>query len=138
LTITIGPLALHVSGPSWPAASDPHLVDTLSAEAVLTGLDSRVVVSYPDISRTLLASFAEQLRALDARQAEQALLDPMEPFLRCIVQACDTLGHLEVTAQLSADPMAESHEVRQRIDLSYLPGMIEQIERVVAGFPRRA
>ncbi|MCB1376364.1 MAG: hypothetical protein KDJ78_19710, partial [Rhodobacteraceae bacterium] len=68
---------------------------------------------------------------------DKASLTPLEPYIRLDIKRVGSLGGLEVDLVLRPDPVCESHRLTMSADLSYLPRVIAQLNKVLAQFPVR-
>jgi hypothetical protein len=64
----------------------------------------------------------------------RAALDCMEPGL-IVELVAESLGRIQMTVNISPDPVTQDHSFRFEIDQSYLPALIEQCRAVLCTYP---
>jgi hypothetical protein len=81
-----------------------------------------------------MASDSEKLYQNEIKELE---IDPMEPELRITMKAIDSLGHLEMTVEITPDHLSQEHTFQFEIDQSYLPTLVGQCRKLLEHFPYR-
>lgn len=81
-----------------------------------------------------LASDSEKLYQSKITEFE---MDPMEPELRIAMKTIDSLGHIELTVEITPDHLSQEHTFQFEIDQSHLPSLIDQCGKLLEHFPYR-
>jgi len=84
-----------------------------------------------------IVGFGEQCEKLAEGKLNSALMDPYEPELRVELKKTDSLGHIEMTVQITPDHLTQEHEFLFEIDLSYLKGLSAQCREIEKKYPVR-
>ena len=66
---------------------------------------------------------------------DEALLEPLEPYLRVAIRPVDRLGHLAVHVKITPDNLTQRHEFEFEIDQSHLPTIVEQCQAILREYP---
>lgn len=81
-----------------------------------------------------LASDAEKLYKKEIKEIE---MSPLEPELGITIKAIDSLGHLELTIEITPDHLSQEHNFKFEIDQSYLPALVSQCRDLLELYPCR-
>jgi len=136
--VTIGPLQIWVHGREFEHEHDYWDGNWLRVTAHCATAESKATVQGPIIHLTELSAFTKQLKELDSSEREQAQLLCIEPNLKVtLIKKADTLGHIDLKIQMTADNLTEEHRFHVHIDSSYLPSMIEGCNAILKKFPIR-
>jgi hypothetical protein len=136
LDLRIGGLLVRVHGRERPASTGSCDGDWLDASAQLAGPGCEVHAAGTFLRSDDLERFLAQCRRIAATLSGEARLAPLEPNL-AVTMRCSPLGHLAVEIELSPDPTAQSHRLRQQLDQTHLPPLMRQVEAILARFPAR-
>jgi uncharacterized protein YicC (UPF0701 family) len=66
-----------------------------------------------------------------------ASLAPLEPELRVQIKTSNSLGHLDMTVEITPNHLQQEHVFRFEIDQSYIPSIVEQCRAIEKSFPIR-
>jgi hypothetical protein len=86
---------------------------------------------------TDIAGFGDQCAEMFGGGAKSAVLGPLEPELRILLDAVDSLGHIRVLVEITPDHLEQAHRFEFVIDQSYLPDIIRQCAGIVQEYPIR-
>lgn len=81
-----------------------------------------------------LASDADKLYKKEVKEIEMC---PLEPEMRLAMKAIDSLGHIELTIEITPDHLTQEHRFQFEIDQSYLPALTSQCKELLELFPYR-
>ncbi len=85
-------------------------------------------------ARMNFTRFAEKLAALDRDVAGTAELACLEPALHAKI-VCGTLGHMEITVEITPDHMTQSHQFVFLMDQTYIPRVLADCKRIIERYP---
>jgi len=135
--LKLGSLALWVHGREFENATDYWDGNWLHATARCGAVGAAVTVSGPFVRITELLEWASDSRGLLAGARDSAELATIEPELKVVLTAADSLGHLEMVVEITPDHVHQEHKFTFEIDQSYLPPLIASIERLASKYPVR-
>ena len=75
--------------------------------------------------------------ALASGSVPVATLAPLEPGLRIELKKSDSVGHLEMSVNVTPNHLEQEHLFRFEIDVSYLPGIVTQCRAIEKSYPAR-
>lgn len=127
-------LSLWVLKRQFPGADDYWDGNWLDIRAGVEASGAYVEIGGPWLRTDELSRFAEQLTALDRDVTGTAELACMEPALHAKI-VCGTLGHMEVTIEISPDHMTQSHQFIFLIDQTYIRHVVADCKRILEGYP---
>jgi hypothetical protein len=107
----------------------------LSAHCGAKGADVWVSGSYLQVHD--IDKFASDSEKLYQREIKEIELNPLEPELRIAIKAIDSLGHFELTIEITPDHLSQNHKFQFEIDQSYLPVLVTQCRGLLKHFPCR-
>jgi hypothetical protein len=81
--------------------------------------------------------FRNELTALYERLQGVATLESHEPELMVEVRAADSIGHVEVTVEITPDHLNQAHRFLIGMDQSCLPNVIRECEQLLGRYPVR-
>ena len=81
--------------------------------------------------------FASDTEKLYQKEIKEIEMSPLEPELRIVMKATDSLGHFELTIEITPDHLTQEHKFQFEIDQSYLPALLSQCREVLELFPCR-
>jgi hypothetical protein len=134
-SLQIRGLRLWIAGRQFPDADDELDGNWLVATAHCEAIGASVWVQGAIVMVTDIATFGEQCSAIAEGVSRSAVLDPHEPELKVSLETVDPLGHIRAQVQISPDHLTQSHSIAFEIDTSYLSGIIEQCDTIVAQYP---
>jgi hypothetical protein len=79
--------------------------------------------------------FASDAEMLYKKEIKEIEMSPLEPELRIVMKATDSLGHFELTIEITPDHLTQEHKFQFEIDQSYLPALLSQCREVLELFP---
>lgn len=135
--IQLGTLALWVHGREFEHATDFWDGNWLRATARCGAVGATVTISGPFVRITELLEWASESRGLLAGTRDSAELATIEPELKVVLTAADSLGHLEMVVEITPDRLHQQHQFTFESDQSYLPPLIASIERLALKYPVR-
>ena len=135
--IEIAQLQIEVHGYQFPNADDYYDANWLNVSIRYAGANSKIWLEEPCLLTVELSAFRDQLRQLSDLSVEGAVLRPLEPYIELEVARAGSLGGLSAKVRLKPDLIDEVHELQMGLDLSYLPGIVAQFDRVLSQFPVR-
>ena len=91
----------------------------------------------PIVHLSELQRFRTGCRELHDTLVGEAKLDCMEPNLKIGIRPEDKLGGMEVEVFVTPDHLSQKHSFRFSIDQSYLPGIIDCLDRILRDYPIR-
>jgi hypothetical protein len=106
----------------------------LRIRAIAEGRGASVDVSGPWLRTDELSRFYDELVVLGRDLLGTAELVSIEPVLR-LKAACGRLGHIDVTVELTPDPLTQSHRFSFGIDQSHLPRVLAGCKQLLDRFP---
>jgi len=128
---------LWVHGREFPDSHDSDDGNWLHVTAHCGGAWSSVWATGPILQVMDIVSWASQCEELAEGTTHSASLDPLEPNLSVVLTRMDTLGHLEMTVQITPDHLEQDHAFRIEIDLSYLKDLVSQCRSIEKDYPIR-
>lgn len=96
---------------------------------------AKVEAEGPILGTWDIERFRNECALLYQGETSQASLDPLEPNLKVVFKQSDPLGHLDGIVAISPDHLNQSHRFQFEIDLTYLPAIIAQCDRILAVYP---
>ncbi|MCG6903211.1 MAG: hypothetical protein LJE68_11065 [Rhodobacter sp.] len=135
--IQIAGLKLSILGYEFPQSQEYCDANWLLVSATLEAPGTRIKHRGTFIRTDELQGFLGEMKELDALRTTSAKLDCMEPDLAVSMQQKGSLGALDVQVSLNLDRSRQAHQVAFECDLSFLPGIISGLERVLDAFPVR-
>jgi len=135
--LKIAGFQLWIHGRQFPGAEDYDDGNWLHVTAHCGASGASIWTDGAIVMVTDIESFAKQCEALLRGRAAAAVLDPLEPELRVVLEAPDSLGHLCARVEITPDHLAQSHSMEFEIDQSYLPGIISECARILQEHPVR-
>ena len=135
--IELGDFRLTVHRRQFPDAQDRWDGNWLHVTALCAQAGAIVATDGPILESGDLQRFRDQLAAIAASQAGEAVLSGAEPNIVVRVAAADGLGFVRVRAELTPEPQSQGHWFAYAIDPSYLAEAIRQLDAVLAAFPVR-
>jgi hypothetical protein len=127
-------LSLWVVSRERPDDSDYWDGNWLNIRARVEDAGALVKIAGPWVRSDELADFLDQLAALYRDLKGTAELDCLEPMLRIKV-TCAKRGDVEVTVEITPDPLTQAHRFTFMIDQSYLASTLAGLERLLERFP---
>lgn len=79
-------------------------------------------------------SFRDQLQKLYDSLEGKALLEGLEPELK-VTMTAKALGSIEVEVEITPDHMAQFHRFEFGINQSYVPEIMQSLDRILERFP---
>ncbi len=128
---------LWVHGREFPDSHDSDDGNWLRITAHCGGVGASVWATGSILQVMDIVSWASQCEELAKGTTNSASLEPIEPNLRVVINRTDTLGHLEMTVQITPDHLEQDHEFRIEIDLSYLKDLVSQCRSIENEYPIR-
>jgi len=128
---------LWIHGREFPEATDPTDADWLLVTAHCGAEGASVWVSGAIVMASDIERLGKGCAAMAAGELVRAELSPVEPNLYASLELVDKLGHVELVVELTPDHLAQQHQMKFEIDLSYLPGITKQCAAIVAEYPIR-
>lgn len=135
--IKVGTLALWIHGRQFEDAHDYWDGNWLRATAHCGASGAHVEVSGPFLTNRELFDWAAECRELLGGTRRKAELATIEPELKVSLEAVDSLGHIAMVVDITPNHSQQEHRFHFVIDQSFLPGLIDAIERLEAKFPVR-
>ena len=135
--IEILDLQIEVRQYQYLEANEYYDANWLDVGIRYAGLSSKIWFDEPCLLTVDLLAFRDELISLSELGTDKASLTPLEPYIRLDIKRVGSLGGLEVDLVLRPDPVCESHRLTMSADLSYLPRVIAQLNKVLAQFPVR-
>jgi hypothetical protein len=132
--ISLAGLKIWIHSRQFPNSDDYWDGNWVNASASMSARGARIEVTAPFIHLGDLKRWHEQLLSLNKNLAGEANLQPMEPEIS-VTMVAESLGHITVTADLTPDHIYQKHRFEFEIDQSYLPPLIEEVEKVLIKFP---
>lgn len=86
---------------------------------------------------TDIARFGDQCAAMLRGDSSSAMLDPLEPELKLLLDGVGCLGQIRVQVEITPDHLAQFHKMEFEIDQSYLPNIIKQCAAILQVYPVR-
>lgn len=135
--LTICGLRLWVHGRQFPDATDYWDGNWLRVTAYCIYPHSAVRIQNDSCVRLdELAGLLSGCERMYSTLSGKAELQCLEPFLAVELNAL-TNGHIGVTLSVTPDHFSETHEYKDAMDQSYLPGIINSCRSVLERFPIR-
>jgi len=128
---------LWVHGRQFPEAMDYDDGNWLRVTAHCGSSGASVWTQGALLMVTDIAGFGDDCAAMLRGASSSATLDPLEPELRCSLEASDRLGHLRARVDITPDHLLQSHRLNFEIDQSHLPDIIKQCSAIVQEYPIR-
>jgi hypothetical protein len=135
--IELGDFQLTVHRRQFPDAQDRWDGNWLQVTAQCAQAGAIVAVGGPILETADLQRFRDQLVAVAAVPAGEAVLSGAEPNLVVRVAVVEGLGLARVRVELTPEPQAQGHWFAYTIDPSYLAHAVRQLDAVLAVFPVR-
>lgn len=143
-TLDIGEPALTIAGFSawvhrrqFPDSTDHWDGNWLDVTARMKRHNAHVWVSGALLTTMDLAAWRDGCERLLGGGAEKASLEPVEPELEVAMSKTDAGGHIEMRVEITPDHLHQKHSFRVEIDLSYLPGLIQELDSILDAYPVR-
>lgn len=130
-------LRIWIHGWASGPASGPHADNWLRVTTHCRAAGASVFAEGSILEVTDLIRFGRDAVLLLDGKANEAILDTVESNLSARIYGRDSLGHLTLQVRISHDILSQEHVFRFEIDLSYLPGLIAQCDRIEAEYPVR-
>jgi hypothetical protein len=135
--LTICGLRLWIHGRQFPDATDYWDGNWLRVTAYCIYPHSAVRIQNDSCVRLdELAALLSGCERMYSTLSGNAELQCMEPYLAVELSA-STNGHIGVKLSVTRDHCKETHEYEDEIDQSYLPGIINSCQAILAKFPMR-
>ena len=134
---TLGEPALAIAGLRlWIARRDDAVPgrddeDWLGVTVRAEAPQARVWVSGPIVMAEDLRGLRRDCEALLDGTVPRAVLAPLEPGLRVIIEPVDPVGHFDVVVAITPDHLRQSHEFRFDIDQTEIRALVAQLRRAV-------
>jgi hypothetical protein len=135
--IELGDFQLTIHRRQFPDAQDRWDGNWLHVTAQCAQSGAIVAAAGPILETVDLQRFRDQLVAVTASPAGEAVLSGAEPNLVVRVAVVDGLGLARVRVELTPEPQAQGHWFAYTIDPSYLADAVRQLDAVLAAFPVR-
>ena len=135
--IELGDFRLTVHGRQFPDAQDRWDGNWLHVTAQCAQAGAIVATTGPILEAPDLQRFRDQLAAVTASQAGEAVLSGAEPNIVVRVAGADALGLVRVRVDLTPEPQSQGHWFASAVDPSYLGEAIRQLDAVLAAYPVR-
>jgi len=129
-SLVIGDLRLWVLGIAVEETRQWYYGTVLRAHATCSALGVTVAVSGPLISSRDLEHLLEGMEALHQWKAETVEMRSLEPYLS-IGLGRNARGRLQVDVRITPDHRTQEHRFTSDLDLSYLPGPIDQCRKIL-------
>lgn len=136
-SLKVASFQLWVHGRQFPDAQDADDGNWLRVTAHCSATGASVWVQGSIVTVADIERFGSDCRSLYEARSDRAVLDPIEPELRIILEATDRMGHIRADVLLRPEHVTQTHRMQFEIDQSYLPEIIEQCAAVVRAYPVR-
>jgi hypothetical protein len=134
--LQLGGFRLWVHGSQFPDLSDYWDGNWLQVTARVEASGAWVEASGAFLRTDELASFVEQVEALDSTLAGMAELACMEPQLRILLEG-NGLGHINARIDLTPDNVNQSHRSHFGTDQTWLRPLLSALEAILEKYPVR-
>ncbi|WP_281856244.1 WapI family immunity protein [Litoreibacter halocynthiae] len=128
-------LKIIVRGHQYPTADDYADANWLNVSVSYGANGANVAFDGPCLRTNEVASFLEQLEAMNTMQRGSARLNCMEPNIDVKISREGSLGGLSVAIDITPDISEQRHQFNSGSDLSYLPKIIQDGRKVLSVFP---
>jgi hypothetical protein len=135
--IELGDFQLTIHRRQFPDAQDRWDGNWLHVTAQCAQAGAIVAAGGPILETVDLQRFRDQLVAVTASPAGEAVLSGAEPNLVVRVAVVEGLGLARVRVELTPEPQAQGHWFVYTVDPSYLADAVRQLDAVLAAFPVR-
>lgn len=95
-----------------------------------------MTVQGPVIHLGEILQWRTNLKKMDETLRGEAELPTIEPNLY-VKLSCDHLGRIQGECKITPDNLNQNHEFRFEIDQSYLKGLVNGCDRILAEYPIR-
>ena len=127
-------LSLWVLKRQFPGAEDYWDGNCIDIRACVEAPGAYVEIGGPWLRTDELSRFAEMLTVLHRDVTGTAELACMEPALAVKI-VCGSLGHMEVTIEITPDHITQSHQFIFSIDQTYTPDVLSDCKRIIERYP---
>ncbi len=127
-------LKIWINGRQFDNVEDYWDGNWLMVTVNCSSLNSEIWAHGPIIHLSEVEHWLSELKALNKNIRGEAELPCMEPELHVKV-LLDKLGNGSLLVYITPDHLTEKHQCRFKIDQSYLPPVIEDLERVLERYP---
>lgn len=136
--LNIATFQLWVHGRENPGSNDYHDGNWVRTTAHCGAQGASVWVDGPLVSVVDIASFSDECGKMLANAADRASLKSLEPELKVSLERLtDEAPDFAVRVDLTPDNLNQYHRFAMTIDVSALPGIIEECAAVIRNFPVR-
>jgi hypothetical protein len=130
----LGGFSLWVRDRQFPGNSDYWDANWLIVRAEMRASGAIVEVEGPILHIPEIVRFRDELSSLNETLSGSAQLLPMEPELRLTLTA-QSLGHVSVDLSITPDHLNQTHTFEFGTDQSYLPMLLNSLDRLLSEFP---
>jgi len=135
--INIAGLQIWVHGYQFVEADNSDDANWLRVSVHCGANGASVWVSGSIITVNDIMGLASDSDELYQNRIKEFEMDPIEPELRFAVKTTDSLGHLELTVEITPDHLSQEHTFQFEIDQSFLPSIVAQCRELLEHFPYR-
>jgi hypothetical protein len=132
--LKIAGLSVWAISREFPQSDDYLDGNWLNIHARVEAPGARVDVSGPWLRIDEIMSFRRELAVVNRDLKGTAELACIEPILS-VKLTCGSLGHVEVTVEISPEHLTQSHRFVFALDQTYLGPVISACNRLVGKFP---
>lgn len=136
-TLKVDGFQLWVHGRQFPESQDYDDGNWLRVTAHCGHAGASVWAAGSILQVMDITRWATECEAVADGSAQLASFDPLEPELKVELKNADSLGHLEMTVQITPNHLQQEHVFRFEIDQSYIPRIVTQCREVEKSYPIR-
>jgi hypothetical protein len=135
--LRIAGLQLWIQGRQFPDAADLWDGNWLQVVARCAAHGASVCAEGPILLAQDVERFAHECAVLHERLTGEATLDSYEPNLRATLASGDRTGHMILRVEITPDHIEQQHQFSFALDQSYLPSILQQLQRILRAYPVR-
>ena len=136
-SLKVDSFQLWVHGRQFPEAQDYDDGNWLRVTAHCGHAGASVWVTGSILQVIDIVCWAQECETVGSGSAKMASLAPLEPELKVVIQTTDSLGHLEMTVEITPNHSQQEHLFRFEIDQSYIPSIVTQCREIEKSYPIR-